>query len=128
MKTVKKVSVKRRFSSPGVDSASLFKDIADFLDGCKAEDIVSIDLKGKSSVADFLIIATGRSQPHLKSTADKLKDFLLEKGIKNISIEGLVHCDWVLVDAGDIVIHIFRPEIREFYNLEKMWGPSFSDT
>lgn len=101
--------------------------IEKFLDSKKAQDIVSIDLQGKSSIADYLVIASGTSQRQVASMAQLLKEELKKKGLKNINIEGLTQCDWVLVDAGDVIIHIFRPEIRTFYNLEKMWSMEISE-
>ncbi|MBS0272189.1 MAG: ribosome silencing factor [Proteobacteria bacterium] len=96
--------------------------ITHFLDSKKAEDIVSIDLQGKSSMADYLVIASGNSQRQVGSMAELLREELKKKGIQNIRIEGIPQCDWVLLDAGDVIVHLFRPEIRSFYNLEKMWG------
>lgn len=101
--------------------------IENFLDSKKAQDIVSIDLQGKSSIADYLVIASGTSQRQVGSMAQLLKEELKKKGLKNINIEGLTQCDWVLVDAGDVIVHIFRPEIRSFYNLEKMWSMEISE-
>jgi ribosome-associated protein len=91
------------------------------LSDAKAEDIVSIDLKGKTSIADFMVVASGRSNRHVGAIADQLLDKLKKAGQGGATVEGLPHCDWVLIDGGDVVIHIFRPEVREFYNLEKMW-------
>ncbi|WP_435404795.1 ribosome silencing factor [Methylobacterium isbiliense] len=88
----------------------------------KAEDTVEIDLVGKTSIADAMIITSGRSQRHVGSIADKLLQELKAKGFGNARVEGLPACDWVLIDAGDLLVHIFRPEVRHFYNLEKMWG------
>lgn len=96
-----------------------------FLEDSKAENVVAVDLQGKSDIADFLVVADGRSQRHIKMIGEKLKHHLHTLGIKTIPIEGLNQCDWVLVDAGDVIIHLFRPEIRELYNLEKMWGLDF---
>ena len=93
-----------------------------FLDSKKAQDIVSIDLQGKSSIADYLIIVSGTSQRQVGSMAELLREELKKHGVKNIHIEGLPQCDWVLLDAGDVIVHFFRPEVRVFYNLEKMWG------
>jgi ribosome-associated protein len=96
--------------------------VLDTLSDAKAEDIVSIDLTGKTTVADTMVIASGRSQRHVGAVADQLMRKLKEAGIKNVGVEGLPLADWVLIDAGDIVVHIFRPEVRQFYNLEKMWS------
>lgn len=80
-----------------------------------------IDLRGRSTIADYLIIATGTSQRHVNAMAGQIPRILKSRGCKNISIEGGQQCDWVLIDIGDVVVHLFRAEIREFYNLEKMW-------
>jgi ribosome-associated protein len=100
----------------------LLELITGILDDHKAEDIVVIDLKGKSSIADFMVIATGRSTRQVSGMADHIVQRLKELGIKGITPEGLRQRDWVLIDAGDVIVHLFRPEIRSFYNLEKMWG------
>jgi ribosome-associated protein len=92
------------------------------LDDDKGEDIVVIDLAGKSDIADFLVIASGRSTRQVATMADHLRERIKAAGHGNARIEGLPQGDWVLVDAGDIVVHLFRPEVRGFYNLEKMWG------
>lgn len=70
-----------------------------------------------------MIIASGRSHRHVGALADRLQRRLKDLGVKNLRIEGLPHCDWVLIDAGDMIIHVFRPEVREFYNLERIWAP-----
>ncbi len=93
------------------------------LDDEKAEDIVTIDLEGKSDVADTLIIASGRSQRHVGAMADKIARALKEENAGPVKIEGLPACDWVLLDVGDVIIHLFRPEVRSFYNLERIWAP-----
>tara|TARA_B100000686_G_scaffold30429_1_gene31190 strand:+ start:1761 stop:2096 length:336 start_codon:yes stop_codon:yes gene_type:complete len=86
-----------------------------------AEDIIVIDLKGKSDIADYMVIATGQSGRQVSTMADRLIEAAKRHGIKGISPEGKSQGDWVLIDAGDIIIHLFRPEVRKFYNLEKMW-------
>jgi len=96
------------------------------LEDDKAEDIITIDLSGKSDVADAMIIASGRSQRHVGAVADQVITALRENGHGKPRVEGLPHCDWVLVDAGDVILHIFRPEVREFYNIEKMWQADFA--
>jgi len=96
--------------------------ILDSLDDDKAEDIVAIDLRGKSSITDIMIIASGRSARHVASLADHLVRKLKDTGCGKARIEGTQTNDWVLIDIGDIIIHLFRPEVREFYNLEKMWS------
>jgi ribosome-associated protein len=88
----------------------------------KAEAVVDIDLAGKTSIADAMIIASGRSQRHVGAIADELMRAFKHAGHGTVPVEGLPLCDWVLIDAGDLIVHIFRPEIRAFYNLEKIWG------
>jgi ribosome-associated protein len=92
------------------------------LDDEKAQDIVFIDLKDKSSVADGMIVASGRSHRHVGAMADHLLRALKEGGHGKARVEGMPHCDWVLIDAGDVIVHIFRPEVRSFYNIEKIWS------
>lgn len=92
------------------------------LDEAKAEAIVTIDLTGKSTVADTMVVASGRSNRHVDAIARQAIEELEKRGVKNIRSEGMPQCDWVLVDAGDILLHVFRPEVRSFYNLEKLWS------
>lgn len=94
------------------------------LEDDKAEDIVSIDLAGKSSVTDFMVVASGRSNRHVGAIADHVIRKIKDAGHGTPKVEGLNTCDWVLIDAGDVVIHLFRPEVRAFYDLEKMWSAS----
>jgi ribosome-associated protein len=96
--------------------------IEEVLDDNQAIDIVSIDLEGKTAIADSMVIASGRSNRHVGAMADHLLERLRKGGIKGVSVEGQKHCDWVLIDAGDVLVHLFRPEVREFYKLEKLWG------
>jgi ribosome-associated protein len=96
------------------------------LDDAKAEQTVAIDITGKSSLSDHLVVTSGRSHRHVGALADQLARDLREAGFSKPRIEGLPHCDWVLVDGGDVIVHIFRPEVREFYNLEKMWAADFA--
>lgn len=103
-------------------SAALVDHITVWLDEAKAENIISIDLAGKSTIADHMMIATGRTDRHVGAIADQLQKHLKDAGCAKVRIEGLQTCDWVLIDTGDIIIHLFRPEVREFYNLEKMWS------
>ena len=91
------------------------------LEDSKAENIVSIDIQGKSVLGDYMVVASGRSHRHVAAVADHLLKTLKEAGLDQARVEGLAGADWVLIDSGDIIIHVFRPEIREFYNLEKMW-------
>lgn len=91
------------------------------LEDSKAENIVSIDIQGKSSLGDYMVIASGRSHRHVSAVADHLLKALKDAGLGTARVEGLASADWVLIDSGDIIVHVFRPEVREFYNLEKMW-------
>jgi ribosome-associated protein len=92
------------------------------LEDNKAEETQTIDLKGKTSIADAMVVSSGRSHRHVGALADYLVRALKEAGVKDVRVEGVPACDWVLVDAGDIIVHVFRPEVRAFYNLEKMWS------
>jgi ribosome-associated protein len=94
----------------------------DCLEDMKAENTVEIDLTGKTSIADTMIVTSGRSHRHVGAIADRVIQTLKDRGLTNPRVEGLPACDWVLIDAGDVLVHIFRPEVRGFYNLEKMWG------
>ena len=91
------------------------------LDDMKAEETVTIDLRGKSAFSDYMIVTTGRANRHVGAIAENVTKALKENGIKNIHVEGMPNCDWVLIDSGDVVVHVFRPEVREFYNLERLW-------
>lgn len=104
------------------DSGSLHAMILDQLDEDQALDVVSIPLEGKSSIADYMVIASGRSTRQVAAIASKLAERLKKEGYGSPRIEGLPAADWVLIDAGDVVVHLFRPEVRSFYNLERMWG------
>jgi ribosome-associated protein len=103
-------------------SAQLAKQIVHWLDEAKAEEIVTIDLAGKTSIGDFMIIASGRTDRHVGAIADKIQQQLKDGGHGRARIEGNDICDWVLIDTGDIIVHLFRPEVRDFYNLERMWS------
>lgn len=91
----------------------------------KAEDIVQIEIGEKSSLADFMVVASGRSHRHVGAIADQLSKSLRDLGFGKPHIEGAQACDWVLIDAGDVIVHVFRPEVREFYKIEKMWSADF---
>ena len=93
------------------------------LDDMKAEDTTSIDLRGKTTIADTMVVTSGRSNRHVGAVADRVLEDLRKAGVPDARVEGMPHCDWVLIDAGDVIVHVFRPEVREFYNLEKMWAP-----
>jgi ribosome-associated protein len=97
------------------------KIVLESLEDSKAENIVSIDIRGKSSLGDHMVIASGRSNRHVGAVSDHLIKALKEAGLGSARVEGLASSDWVLIDAGDIIVHVFRPEVREFYNIEKMW-------
>jgi ribosome-associated protein len=86
----------------------------------KAEDIITIDLRGRTSIGDYMVVASGRSQRHVGAVADSVIEGLHKADIAT-RVEGVPHCDWVLIDASDVIVHVFRPEVRTFYNLEKMW-------
>ncbi len=107
-----------------VTSDQLLARILASLDDDKAEDVVAIDLRGRSSVADHMVICSGRSSRQVGSIAEKLADRLKEDFGRSVKIEGKDQGDWVLLDAGDVIVHVFRPEVRDFYQLEKMWMPS----
>ena len=92
------------------------------LDADKAIDVVTIDLDEQNGIADYMIVATGTSSRHVSALAEKIKDRLQARGHKHVRIEGMSQSDWVVIDAIDVVVHIFRPEVRSFYNIEKMWG------
>lgn len=92
------------------------------LDEDQAQEIVSIPLAGVSSIADHMVIASGRSSRHVAAIAEKIASRIKKEGFGSARVEGLPNADWVLIDAGDIIVHLFRPEVRTFYNLERMWG------
>ena len=100
----------------------LLKLVLTQLDDDQAQDIVTIDLKGKSSIADHMVIASGRSTRQVAAMAQKRAEKVKQAGFGPVKLEGLPAADWVLLDAGDIVVHLFRPEVRSFYNLERMWA------
>jgi ribosome-associated protein len=112
-----------RVSSPSEGRTAIEVVIAS-LDDSKAEEVVDINLQGRSALADHMVIASGRSHRHVSAVADHLLRDLKEAGHGNAKVEGLQNGDWVLIDTGDIIIHIFRPEVRTFYNIEKMWSVS----
>ena len=105
-----------------VGSTPIERAVLAKLDEDKAQDIVLIDLKGKSPMADTMIVASGRSHRHVGALADHLLRTLKDHGLGRAKVEGLPHCDWVLIDAGDVIVHLFRPEVRVFYNIEKIWA------
>jgi ribosome-associated protein len=92
------------------------------LEDMKAEETVTIDLRGKSAFSDYMVVTSGRANRHVGAIAENVTKGLKETGITGIHVEGLPNCDWVLIDSGDVVLHVFRPEVREFYNLERLWS------
>ena len=92
------------------------------LDDDKAQNLTVIDLHGKTDIADHMVIASGTSERQVGAMADHLQEKLKKRGMKSVHVEGMKQCDWVLIDAGDVIVHLFRPEVREFYGLEKLWG------
>ena len=111
---------------PHSSTKTLLELIKTSLENDKADNTVIIDLVGKATIADFLVIASGTSHRHVGALANHVQRQIKSLGLKNIAVEGLKHCDWVLIDAGDIIIHLFRPEVRYFYNLEKIWLPEIT--
>ena len=132
----KKTAAPKRAAAPAKKKAALkpvdkkYAELHDYifasLDGDKAKDIVTIPLKGKSSIADYMLIATGTSSRHVSSIAQNLVDNLTTEHKIKARIEGKDSGDWVIVDTGDVMVHLFREEVREFYDLEKLWGADFS--
>lgn len=104
------------------DAQALHAMVLESLDDDQAQEVVSIPLAGKSSIADYMVIASGRSSRQVTAIAQKLAERIKRSGHGSPRIEGLPAADWVVVDAGDVVVHLFRPEVRGFYNLERMWA------
>lgn len=120
-------SPKKKITAPAVAPEPQMIDVVlQSLDDAKAEQTVAIDITGKSSLSDHMVVTSGRSHRHVGAVADQVAKALREHGFGKPRIEGLPHCDWVLVDGGDVIVHIFRPEVREFYNIEKMWAVDFA--
>ena len=105
-----------------LDPAGMLDLIVTSLDGDKAIEIVTIDLAGKSAMADYLVVASGTSDRQVKAMADHIMEKLHKRGVGKLKLEGLPAADWVLLDAGDVIVHLFQPEVRSFYQLEKLWG------
>jgi ribosome-associated protein len=103
-----------------LDAEEILELVLACLNDMKAEDILTIDLREKSTIGDYMVMSSGRSQRHVGSVADRLVEDLHKVGVA-ARVEGVPHCDWVLIDAGDVIVHVFRPEVRAFYNLERMW-------
>ncbi len=108
--------------SPDERSREILSLILHELDEDKAEDVVTIDLAGKSDIADAMVVASGRSQRHVSAMADKVMRRLKHAGFGRAKAEGAGASDWVLIDAEDVIVHLFRPEVRSFYNLERVWS------
>jgi ribosome-associated protein len=125
-KTARKTSTRAVVSKAQSDADKTLNMILSRLDDMKAEETVTIDLRGKSAFSDYMIVTTGRANRHVGAIAANVAKALKENGIKSIHVEGLPNCDWVLIDSGDVIVHVFRPEVREFYNLERLWtqGPT----
>lgn len=104
------------------DPLELARLVVQQLEDDKAENVLNIPLSGKSPMADAMVVASGRSQRHVSALADHVHKKLKEAGASQVRVEGLPNADWVLIDAGDVIVHIFRPEVREFYNLERIWA------
>ena len=102
------------------DAEEILQLVLTRLDEMKAEDTLTIDLRDKSTIGDYMVVASGRSARHVGSVADRVVEDLHKAGVA-ARVEGVPHCDWVLIDAGNVIVHVFRPEVRSFYNLEKMW-------
>ena len=119
-------SVPEPVSRKRPDARETVRRVLARLDDMKAEDTVTIDLTGKTSIGDYMVVTSGRSNRHVSAVADRVLNELAEAGLPDVRVEGMPHCDWVLIDAGDVIVHVFRPEVRAFYNLEKMWAPGRS--
>jgi ribosome-associated protein len=100
----------------------VLKTVLARLEDQKATETTRISLKGKTTIADYMVVTCGRSHRHVGAIAENVVEALEKRGVSNVRVEGLPHCDWVLIDASDVIVHVFRPEVREFYNLEKMWA------
>ena len=125
---LQKLEIKEKNLEVKIIKTSLSEKIISILDDAKAENLKVIDLSNKSSIADSFIIATCRSTRHADSTADDLTRKLKKMGVKCPNPEGRPQCDWIIVDTGSIIVHLFRQEIRELYNLEKLWDVSFDSS
>ena len=102
------------------DAEEILRLVLHRLDDMKAEDTITINLRDRTSIGDYMVVSSGRSNRHVGSVADRVLEDLRKVGV-HARVEGMPHCDWVLIDAGDVIVHVFRPEVRDFYNLEKMW-------
>src|SRR5262249_21006971 len=104
------------------DAQEILRMVLASLDDMKAEDTVTIHLTHKTTIADTMVVTSGRSNRHVGAMADGVLEVLAKAGLTGLRVEGLPHCDWALIDAGDVIVHIFRPEVRAFYGLERMWA------
>ena len=109
------------FTNKSVTTAALRKSVIDALDELKAKDVREIDVRGRTSIADLLVIASGTSARHVKSIADEVVKFAKKAGVMPLGVEGEQEAEWVLVDLGDVIVHVMLPRIREFYGLERLW-------
>ena len=128
MKRIKVIPQLNNTSSASPPTAptakELLKLVKTSLEDDKAKDIVVIDIIGKSDIADYLVIASGNSARHVAAIAGHLRDDLKKGGQEKVAVEGISQSDWALIDCGDVIVHVFHPEVREFYGLEKMWSSS----
>ena len=108
-------------TNKSVTTATLRKSVIDALEELKAKDVREIDVRGKTSIADLLVIASGTSARHVKSIADEVVKFAKKAGVMPLGVEGEQEAEWVLVDLGDVIVHVMLPRIREFYGLERLW-------
>jgi len=129
-KSARKTSTQDAALQAQPDADKTLRTILSRLEDMKAEETVTIDLHGKSAYSDYMVITTGRSNRHVGSIAENVAKGLKEAGNTKLHVEGLPNCDWVLIDSGDVIVHVFRPEVREFYNLERLWtqGPKPAKT
>ncbi len=127
----KKKKAGKKVAVPANSELEKLRDkIVASLDKAKAEDVVTVDVRGQSSLTDFFVIASGRSNRQVKAIADDARRAFVAAGVREVHMEGLPQADWVVVDGGDVIVHIFRPEVRLFYRLEEVWGlePPLQDT
>lgn len=122
MRAIANTAKRSRATKRQPDARELLELVRSSLDDDKAEAAVVIDLAGKTSFADYMVVASGRGQRHVGAIAEHLLARLKPTGVGRGRAEGMPQCDWVLIDAGDVIVHLFRPEVRAYYNLEKMWG------
>jgi len=126
--TARKAAPKKPPAAEVRDSATETLDLVlARLDAMKAEETVTIDLRGKSAFSDYLVVTTGRSNRHVGAVAENVAKGLKEAGQKKLHVEGMANCDWVLIDTGEVILHVFRPEVREFYNIERLWAQNTQD-